>query len=293
MIHVYAAGGAEPLAARLAQVWAGPVADPFTPEWLAVPSDGMRRWLTLELARHLGASGSRRRRGGGQRRPGLSGYPAELCPDRRSGGRWSRSVGHRSAGVVGAGRPRPRRARSGAGWTGDCAGGRFALRPSPSHRRPVRSLPPAPTGHDPRLGGRWRRGFRRGGAALPPRLAAAPVAPGPEGGGPAQSSRGVARAPGPGGRERACPRPSPPAQPVRILTPTRGWLPRAGPSGGRPPRRPPVPARAVLLRPRRPPPGRLTSVPVGHPAPWATSRQKVGGPTLSSSRGDGSTAKRR
>lgn len=58
MIHVYAAGGAEPLAARLAQVWAGPVADPFTPEWLAVPSDGMRRWLTLELARHLGASGS-------------------------------------------------------------------------------------------------------------------------------------------------------------------------------------------------------------------------------------------
>ena len=57
MIHVYAAGGAEPLAARLAGVWAGPVADPFTPEWLAVPSDGMRRWLTLELARHLGASG--------------------------------------------------------------------------------------------------------------------------------------------------------------------------------------------------------------------------------------------
>ena len=57
MIHVYAAGGAEPLAARLAEVWAGPVCDPFTPEWLAVPSDGMRRWLTLELARHLGASG--------------------------------------------------------------------------------------------------------------------------------------------------------------------------------------------------------------------------------------------
>jgi exodeoxyribonuclease V gamma subunit len=56
VIHVYAAGGAQPLAARLAGVWAGPVADPFTPEWLAVPSDGMRRWLTLELARHLGAS---------------------------------------------------------------------------------------------------------------------------------------------------------------------------------------------------------------------------------------------
>ena len=33
------------------------MADPFTPEWLAVPSDGMRRWLSLELARSLGASG--------------------------------------------------------------------------------------------------------------------------------------------------------------------------------------------------------------------------------------------
>ncbi len=57
MIHTYAAGGAQPLAARLAEVWAEPADDPFVPEWLAVPSDGMRRWLSLELARHLGASG--------------------------------------------------------------------------------------------------------------------------------------------------------------------------------------------------------------------------------------------
>jgi exodeoxyribonuclease V gamma subunit len=55
-MHLYSAGGAVPLAARLAEVLAEAPPDPFTPEWLAVPSDGMRRWLTLELARHLGAS---------------------------------------------------------------------------------------------------------------------------------------------------------------------------------------------------------------------------------------------
>jgi exodeoxyribonuclease V gamma subunit len=57
MMRLYSAGSARPLAARLAEVLAEVPADPFTPEWLAVPSDGMRRWLTLELARHLGASG--------------------------------------------------------------------------------------------------------------------------------------------------------------------------------------------------------------------------------------------
>ncbi len=56
MMHLYSASGARPLAARLAEVLAVAPPDPFTPEWLAVPSDGMRRWLTLELARHLGAS---------------------------------------------------------------------------------------------------------------------------------------------------------------------------------------------------------------------------------------------
>ena len=57
MMHVHSAGSARPLAARLAEVLAVVPPDPFTPEWVAVPSDGMRRWLTLELARHLGASG--------------------------------------------------------------------------------------------------------------------------------------------------------------------------------------------------------------------------------------------
>jgi len=57
-MHLYSAGDARPLAARLAAVLADPPADPMTPDWLAVPSDGMRRWLTLELASRLGASGS-------------------------------------------------------------------------------------------------------------------------------------------------------------------------------------------------------------------------------------------
>ncbi len=57
MMHLYSAESAGPLSERLAGVLSSVPGDPMTPEWLAVPSDGMRRWLTLELARHLGASG--------------------------------------------------------------------------------------------------------------------------------------------------------------------------------------------------------------------------------------------
>jgi exodeoxyribonuclease V gamma subunit len=57
MIHLHTSGHVELLAARLAEVLAERPADPMTPEWVAVPSDGMRRWLPLELARHLGTSG--------------------------------------------------------------------------------------------------------------------------------------------------------------------------------------------------------------------------------------------
>jgi exodeoxyribonuclease V gamma subunit len=57
MMHLYSADRARPLAARLAEVLAEQPVDPMEPEWLAVPSDGMRRWLTLELARRLGRSG--------------------------------------------------------------------------------------------------------------------------------------------------------------------------------------------------------------------------------------------
>ncbi len=58
MVHLYSADRAEPLAKRLAEVLIADPGDPMEAEWLAVPSDGMRRWATLELAKHLGASGS-------------------------------------------------------------------------------------------------------------------------------------------------------------------------------------------------------------------------------------------
>ncbi len=45
------------MAAALAEVLAKPLADPMMPEWVAVPTVAMRRWLALELARTLGASG--------------------------------------------------------------------------------------------------------------------------------------------------------------------------------------------------------------------------------------------
>lgn len=57
MMRLYSAGRARPLAGRLAEVLSTEPADPMSPEWLAVPSDGMRRWLMLELAGQLGSSG--------------------------------------------------------------------------------------------------------------------------------------------------------------------------------------------------------------------------------------------
>ena len=90
MLHLYSAGRARPLAARLAEVVSDPLADAFMPEWLAVPSDGMRRWLALELAGRLGTSGPEpRRRGGGQHHPGLSGHSAKLPAGRGPRGRRS------------------------------------------------------------------------------------------------------------------------------------------------------------------------------------------------------------
>ena len=56
VLHLHAAARIEPLAARLAQVCSIAPVDPMLPEWIAVTSEGMRRWLSLELARHLGAS---------------------------------------------------------------------------------------------------------------------------------------------------------------------------------------------------------------------------------------------
>ncbi|MGO9962148.1 MAG: exodeoxyribonuclease V subunit gamma [Acidimicrobiales bacterium] len=56
MLHLYSASRVEPLAAVLAEVLASPLEDPMSPDWVAVPTAGMRRWLALELARSLGAS---------------------------------------------------------------------------------------------------------------------------------------------------------------------------------------------------------------------------------------------
>ena len=57
MLHLSSASRARALAAALAQVLSEPPEDPMTPEWIAVPTTPMRRWLALELARSLGASG--------------------------------------------------------------------------------------------------------------------------------------------------------------------------------------------------------------------------------------------
>jgi len=56
VVHLYSADRAEPLAKKLADVLIDDPGDPMEPEWLAVPTEGMRRWVTLELARYLGAS---------------------------------------------------------------------------------------------------------------------------------------------------------------------------------------------------------------------------------------------
>ena len=59
MLHLYAADRIEPLVERLAEIYTSDPADPMTPEWLAVPSAGMQRWLSLELARRVGARDAR------------------------------------------------------------------------------------------------------------------------------------------------------------------------------------------------------------------------------------------
>ena len=56
MLHLHAAERIGPLARELAAILADPPSDPFAPEWIATPSVGVRRWLRLELARHLGGS---------------------------------------------------------------------------------------------------------------------------------------------------------------------------------------------------------------------------------------------
>jgi exodeoxyribonuclease V gamma subunit len=55
-VHVVTSASAAALADRLGQLLSDDPLDPMCAEWLAVPTAGMRRWLMLELATHLGAA---------------------------------------------------------------------------------------------------------------------------------------------------------------------------------------------------------------------------------------------
>lgn len=59
MLRIFTADAVEPLADRLVATLAEPLDDPMAPEWIAVPTAGMQRWLALRLARSLGASPDR------------------------------------------------------------------------------------------------------------------------------------------------------------------------------------------------------------------------------------------
>ncbi|QXC63298.1 exodeoxyribonuclease V subunit gamma [Aquihabitans sp. G128] len=110
MLRLHTADRVVPLAARLAEVLAEAPSDAFAPEWIAVPSEGMRRWLALELARHLGASGPGS--GDGVAANIETAFPGSLRTraGRRPPGRLGRPLGGRAPGLGG-----PRGARRLAG----------------------------------------------------------------------------------------------------------------------------------------------------------------------------------
>jgi exodeoxyribonuclease V gamma subunit len=58
VLHLHTADWIGPLADELAAVLSDPLDDPMAPEWIAVASNGMERWLRLRLARSLGAGPS-------------------------------------------------------------------------------------------------------------------------------------------------------------------------------------------------------------------------------------------
>jgi exodeoxyribonuclease V gamma subunit len=55
VLHLHTADWIGPLADELAAVLSDPLDDPMAPEWIAVASNGMERWLRLRLSRSLGA----------------------------------------------------------------------------------------------------------------------------------------------------------------------------------------------------------------------------------------------
>lgn len=58
MLEVVAGEQLTTLAIRLADILTDPLADPMAPEWVVVPTAGVGRWLRLQLALRLGASGA-------------------------------------------------------------------------------------------------------------------------------------------------------------------------------------------------------------------------------------------
>ena len=59
MLHVHRAERADVLADTLAEVLSDPLTDPFLPEVVAVPAQGVERWLAQRLAHRLGAGPGR------------------------------------------------------------------------------------------------------------------------------------------------------------------------------------------------------------------------------------------
>ena len=55
-MHLFHSPHVEPLLEQLAQRLSSPLADPFAPELVVVPSGDMARYLKRELARTLGAT---------------------------------------------------------------------------------------------------------------------------------------------------------------------------------------------------------------------------------------------
>ena len=152
----------------------------MTPEWMAVPSDGMRRWLTLELARHLGAGGPGQ--GDGVAANVVRAYPGTLrscvlAADRADPDRdpwaidrlvWSVLAVTEHAADPGAGSAPP------AGGPG---------RPVTHQARRVADLFDRYHLHRPAMVRSWAAGERRRRSRAPSarrcRLAARPLAPGP------------------------------------------------------------------------------------------------------------------
>ena len=161
MLHLHTAGRIEPLAERLAEVLSAAPADPMAPEWIAVPSEGMRRWLHLELARHLGAGP-----GGGD---GIAANIVSSFPDSlrqavvRAGADdgidpWQveHLVWAVLAGLAASDDPQLVR-------LADVPTGASRLRPRTAHRRPVRPLSRAPGRHGCVRGPRAARSTAPGG----------------------------------------------------------------------------------------------------------------------------------